>query len=484
MRSLRSRLLVGMIGGMLVLLLVFDMIIYTAIRRGLYDQFDKSLIATAQMLVATIEYEDSEIELEFDARITEFQRTHRSAYFQFWGQEGDVLLRSPSLGTDDLTGWEGTLDGPTFKEIRLSTNRLIRAVGIQFNPRIEPAGEGNNKQEEHEEDAHIQGAAEQQTITLVMARDISELRSQLLFLSWLLLIASLVVVILSCLVASLVVARGLYPLNLLATNIAAIKEDKLTDRINVGSLPKEIAPIKQRLNELLGRLESSFSRERRFTADVAHELRTPLAGVRTTLEVTLTRDREGDEYRGALGDCLEITKNMQAIVDNLLALARLDAQLITFRHERIQLGALVDSCWHCFAERAGERNIVFENQLSAELSCESDPEILAMVFSNVLANAVEYTDEKGQICVTARTADKTLEIMFTNTGCSLTDEQVGQVFDRFWRGDSSRTEVGIHCGLGLSLVRMVIEALGGSALVEIQDDSIFALRLILPNSGE
>ena len=484
MRSLHSRFLLGMIGGMLLLLLVFDIIIYTAIRRGLYNQFDESLIDTAQMLVATIDYEEKGIELEFEARITEFQRTHRSAYFQFWSHEGSVLLRSPSLGTDDLTRWESSLDAPTFKEIRLSNKRLTRAVGLQFTPRLEHEGEGNNDQEDHEEDSYIQGAAEQQIITLVMARDTSELRSQLLFLSWLLLIASLVVVILSFLVASFVVARGLIPLHSLAAEIATIKEDNLTDRIDVGPLPKEIAPIKQRLNELLGRLESSFSRERRFTADVAHELRTPLAGVRTTLEVTLTRDRDGDEYRGALGDCLEITKNMQAIVDNLLALARLDAQMITFQHERIQLVALLDSCWRRFADRASERDIVFENHLSAELTCDSDPEILTMVFSNVLANAVEYTNEQGRICVTARPDDKTLEIMFTNTGCSLTDEQVGQVFDRFWRGDSSRTEVGIHCGLGLSLVRMVIEALGGSTLVEIQEESQFVLRLNLPLLGE
>jgi len=493
MRSLRSRLLAGMIGGMLVLLLVFDIIIYTAISRGLYKQFDESLLTTAQMLSATIEHEDFAIELEFDARMTEFQKTSRSAYFQFWDHTGRVLLRSPSLVTDELAKLENSPDAPIFEEIQLSGGRMVRAVGLQFKPRTENEGEGGNGQEEqkepaereeHEGNSRLTGTSELQAITLVVARDSSELQAQLLFLRWLLLIASMVIIILSFLVASFVVARGLNPLNFLAAKIATIKEDNLGDRIDVGALPKEIAPIKQRLNELLVRLESSFSRERRFTADVAHELRTPLAGVRTTLEVTLTRDRNADEYRGALGDCLEITKTMQAIVDNLLALARLDAQLITFHHERIQLGALLDSCWRPFADRGSERNIVFENHLSADLTCDSDPEILTMVFSNVLANAVEYTNEQGQIRVTARADDKSLEIIFTNTGCRLTDAEAGQVFDRFWRGDSSRTETGIHCGLGLSLVRMVIEALGGRTLVEIQEDSIFVLRLNLPLLGK
>ena len=116
--------------------------------------------------------------------------------------------------------------------------------------------------------------------------------------------------------------------------------------------PSEIAPIKDRLNELLSGLQASFQRERRFTADVAHELRTPLAGIRSTIEVTLMRARASQEYQAVLSDCLGIVQNMQTMVNNLLMLARLDTRQMVFRRDRILLADLVDACWRPFAERA------------------------------------------------------------------------------------------------------------------------------------
>jgi signal transduction histidine kinase len=102
-----------------------------------------------------------------------------------------------------------------------------------------------------------------------------------------------------------------------------------------------------------------------------------------------------------------------------------------------------------------------------------------MVMSNLLDNAVEYTDEKGQIRAEGHKADNQIEITVANTGCRLTSDEASQVFDCFWRGDSSRAETGIHCGLGLALVRRIIMALGGAADAEAQGGK-FIVCLVLP----
>ncbi|MHC4725760.1 MAG: sensor histidine kinase [Planctomycetota bacterium] len=126
------------------------------------------------------------------------------------------------------------------------------------------------------------------------------------------------------------------------------------------------------------------------------------------------------------------------------------------------------------------RQITLDNNVEAEIMCESDRQNLSIVLSNVLANAIEYADEGGQIRITAYSKDGSVQVAVSNTGCKLTTEQVSQVFDCFWRADSSRIDTGTHCGLGLALVQRLIRAFGGNALVELQPCGIFVVKIILP----
>jgi len=475
-RSLRVRLLVGIVGGMTLLLVVFSLVIYTAIRRALINQFDTSLASMARILAASVEQNREEIELEFEvAQMPEFQEAERPTYYELWRPDGVVLARSPSLGADDLLRFEGAPGEPAFRAAQLRNDRPGRAAGLGFHPRVADSEEKNPPQPE-----------ETLALTLVVARDAGDMLRHLEFLRWLLLVASVGTITLSVLVAAVVVRRGLCPLNSLAAEIAAITEDDLNVRVGTEKIPAEIMPIKNRLNELLARLGGSFARERRFAADVAHELRTPLAGIRSTLEVTLTRTRRTDEYQTALCDCLDIAKNMQAMVNNLLTLARIEAKQTAFRCEQIRLAELIDSSWRPFSAGAAKRGIVFENRVPAHTTCQSDRESLSIVFSNILDNAVEYANEAGRIWTTARQTDGCVEITVSNTGCRLTSEQAAHVFDCLWRCDPARTETprgalgaGNHCGLGLALVQRIITALGGRASVEVQSGGIFTIRLIL-----
>lgn len=474
MRSLRARLLIGIVCGTFFLLLIFSLIIYAVIHRTLFNQYDASLGSTARILAASVELDKNEVELEFDVQqMPEFIRTDRPTYYELWRSDGTVAARSPSLGANDLLRIEGSLNSPVFRTTRDKSGPPLRLAGLKFMPRISDS-DGQEPPQLTKEPA----------LTVVVARDVSDLLGQLRFLRWLLLIASAAVIVVSFLVAVFVVSRGLRPLNLIAGEIGAITEHDLSTRIGDASVPAEIVPIRDRLNDLLSRLQDAFNRERRFTGDVAHELRTPLAGIRSTIEVALTRDRQTDEYQTALSECLTIAQNMQTMVNNLLMLARLDAQQVRFQTEQIRLNELVNSCWRPFSDEALERQITFDNRIEPEMTCQSDSEHVSMALMNVLDNAVKYADEKGQIWTTARRTDDSVEIIVSNTGCQLTAEQASQVFDCFWRGDSSRKDAGVHCGLGLALVERIIRGLGGSASAEVQAGGIFAVRLIIPDVQE
>jgi two-component system heavy metal sensor histidine kinase CusS len=455
---------------MILLLIAFSLLLYYVIRSALVNQFDTALASVAHVLAASVEKDPNGIDLEIDIQqMPEFTNNRHPMNYQIWNLDGQVMSRSPLLGTSDLPCFHGSLDKPVYKVFAGPENHPYRAAGTTFLPRTESDGAVQNAE---------------QPLILVVTRDAHELYEQLSLLKWLLFVASCVNAGLALIIGAYVVRSGLRPLNTIAAEIAAIGVDSLKTRIGAQNVPSEVVPIKNRLNELLSRLQTSFDRERQFNADIAHELRTPLAGIRSITEVALTRNRDSNEYQAALSECLQIAKNMESVVNNLLMLTRLEAQQITFNSETVQLFELIDSCRLRFSKKADRRKIIFENQIPVELICHTDPEHLSMVLANLLDNAVEYTDEGGQIRVTGRRIGDSLEIAVSNTGCQLTAEQISKVTDCFWRGDSSRSDAGVHCGLGLALVQRIVKALGGTFSIQLEQGGIFTTKVTLPAESQ
>lgn len=471
MRSLRTRLLTGTIGGMILLLILFSLLIYVVIRSALVKHFDASLASVAQILAASVEIDANGVEVDIEVQqMPEFTDPNHPMNFQIWDSDGQVISKSPLLGTNDLPRFHDSLGKPVFTAFLGPKDHPYRAAGTTFFPRIDT-----------DEPSDVVQTIEQSLI-LVVTRDAYELYGQLSFLKWLLLGAACFIACLTLVIGAYVVRSGLRPLNTIAAEIAAIREDSLATRITTQHVPAEIAPIKSRLNELLSRLQASFDRERQFNADVAHELRTPLAGIRSTIEVALARNRDATEYQNALSDCLEVTKTMQSMVGNLLTIARLDAQQIGSHIEQVKIAKTIDSCWNSCSDKAHNRRITFDNRIDPKIAFEIDIQNLSIIISNLMENAVTYANEGGKIWVSACIKDDFIEVSISNTGCQLTTEQVSHVFDCFWRSETSRSDVGVHCGLGLALVRKLTRTLGGYITAELQAENIFSVQLNLPLS--
>jgi two-component system OmpR family sensor kinase len=432
--------------------------------------FDAALDATARMLAAEVEQKDGKIRTGFEGEevdLSAFKRPVRPEYFQLWGEDGQVLVRSQSLGAGDLPRGAASLDAPATEALALADGRPGRSVTFVFQPKVE------------DEDRRPPPTASPAHATLVVARETADIDAKRSAFRWLLGSAAAGTILLTLLVAALVVRQGLRPLDKLAAQIAAIREERLDTAIPTDGMPREMTPIVNRLNDLLHRLQDAFQRERAFTADAAHELRTPLAGIRATLEVALSRARKPEEYQGALGESVEIVGHMQSIVTDLLMLARLEGGQVPLRPEPVLLGQEVERLWRPLAGQAEKRAVRFASNVPADLAAAADRELLAMAVSNLLANAAEYTNDGGRIEISGRATGDKVELAFSNTACCLSPEQAGHVFERFWRGDAARA-AGVHCGLGLALVERAVVVMGGEATAAVSPDGVFTVRLVLP----
>jgi signal transduction histidine kinase len=449
-RSLRFRLTVSVVGVLATVLVALSLVLHAVFARALWRQFDSRLLGDAAAVAGMAEDDATLSEFEYES-LPEFERTWRPAYFQAWLDDGRVLARSPSLGARDLGRSSGRAAAPAFADVVLPDGRPGRAIQLRQPLRVEEAPTA----------VAAPPRVSSRFVTVIVARGTEELAGTLTSVRrWLLALALLALVGASG-AALLAVSRGLRPTRTLAAEIARLDAAQLDRALPVDDLPEEIAPVIAKVNELFARLRESFAREKRFTADVSHELRTPLAALRTTLEVAASRERTAAEYRAAIDEASAVVRQMQALCENLLALARLDAGPAPVRSQEVSLRDLVQECWRPFDARARQRGLLFANDVGGETTVATDPDQLRVVISNLLANAVVYTAAGGAIRVRPGAGDNfqgaLLEVH--DSGPRIPDEVLPHIFERFFRGDPTRSD-GLHCGIGLALVRGVSDALG------------------------
>ncbi len=463
MTSLRRRLLIGTGAGTAIVLVVAGTTLYAMIRASLLREFDKALREKAATLSALVEQNGDEIVLEFtEDEMGEFQRTDLPEYFQVWREDGTTVEKSPRLGMENLPREQIPAEEPVIRPLDLPGNAPGRMVTLQFTPRL---------------DDEAPPPTQREHLTLALARDIADVASSLGQLRVMLMVVGVAATLASVGVLAWLVGIGLKPVDRLAKRISLIDEGRLSARIDPTESPRELSAIVTRLNELLERLDAAFHREKTMTANVAHELRTPLAGIRSTLEVALSRERDSATSRQVMSECLRICTQTQRLMENLLAMARLQAGKESIASQPTDVGALLQTAWRSYDQLAREREVKVQWEVEGDLQIQTDPEKLQVVFTNVLENAVQYVDTGGTITIHGSRSNGKLQLRVSNTGSRLANDDVARVFDPFWRGDASRAATGTHCGLGLPLCKTVVERLGGAIRIEPTPDGRFVVSV-------
>jgi len=250
---------------------------------------------------------------------------------------------------------------------------------------------------------------------------------------------------------------GLRPLRQMGRITARVSARSLTTRLPVEQMPAELAQLADSLNAMLQRLDDAFQRLSAFSADIAHELRTPLSNLLTHTQVTLTRPRSLDTYREALHDNLEELQAMAQMINDMLFLAKADQGLLTPGDTPLALHDEVDSLLEFYALAAEEAAVQLTREGQAWLP--GDRTMLRRALSNLLDNALRFTPTGGQVRITLATGPR---ITVSNTGSAIEATALPRLFDRFYRVDPSRHEGGgEHAGLGLAITRSIVQAHGG-----------------------
>jgi two-component system heavy metal sensor histidine kinase CusS len=317
-------------------------------------------------------------------------------------------------------------------------------------------------------------------LTLDVARQTGDLDATLGTLRWMLLAVTLAAAVGCVALTGGVIRREMRPVQSLAQSIGRVGAADLSQRIVVDDCPEEIIPVVQRLNDLLSRLDDALSREKSFTADAAHELRTPLAGLETALEVCASRPRDPQMYQDVILKCLQITRGLHALVNNLLILARADARQLTTSPALVDLASYLRECWSAFDARAKLRHLDVHWDLEQAQSVSLDLATSRVVLTNLFDNAVSYADDGGRLRISAASPNGAVHIEIASSGCQLSAADAPRVFDRFWRGDQARSEAGLRTGVGLALCRKIVEFLGGTIAATVAAGE-FTVTVQLPN---
>jgi signal transduction histidine kinase len=275
------------------------------------------------------------------------------------------------------------------------------------------------------------------------------------------------------------IRNNLKPLARIADAVSQVNEKTFSLPLDGQPVPRELVPIVEKLQQTLRSLQQAFEREKQAIADISHDLRTPIAALLTTLEVSLRRPRSAEEYRATLENCQRIGRQLRHLAERVLALARLDAGVDQVRRHWFDLAALVEDCIRTVEPLAKQQQVALSASVPSVL-CYTDAAKLRDILINLLDNAVQYNRPGGSVQVSAEQNNGSLYIEVQDTGVGMTEEVRARIFQRFYRADTSRGESDGHAGLGLAIVQGYVNMLGGRIEVESQPGRGSTFRIYLP----
>jgi heavy metal sensor kinase len=310
--------------------------------------------------------------------------------------------------------------------------------------------------------------------------------------SLILLVLTPSVFLLSLLGGRLLVGRSLQPVDAMTRTAMSMEPGQLNRRIEATGTDDEIARLASAFNEMMARLDRSFRQVQQFSADASHELRTPLTSIRGEAEVALMSDLTTAEHRKVLKSIVDEVERMSAIVENLLLLARADAEQIQVRRKRVSLDEIVMQVYEQMEGLARRKQVSLDIAAMEEASVSGDGLWLGQIITNLVNNALKYTPEGGAVTISLTVQNEPAEsgseqatpmarVAIADTGPGIPAEHLPRIFDRFYRVDSGRSRDAGGVGLGLNIAQWAAESHGGRIEVqsEVGKGSVFSLLLPL-----
>ncbi len=469
LRTLRVRLFIWGMLAVFVMVGAAMFLVRELVRNELVSAFDDLLKAEArQVLVALKDYPDKQskqtLNRTAEHRKMDLPEAHRRDWFvQVFDEDGNVLWQTDNAPTDEelrkadphLEKWAKTDIGPYrliyFKPDQTSDQKYY---GFRLGSTKEPLNEELGK------------------VNLFMV------------------LAMLVICLVTPLGAYIMAFRAVQPVAKIIATTARLEPRNLTERLPIQGTGDEIDQLSLTINGMLDRIASFIERHREFIADAAHELRSPLTAIRSSVEVALNRPRPLEEYQTLLADVMEECTSLADLVNRLLLLAEGDSGRMPGRDKTSSLDKLVRESLDMFQPVAEAHGVELRSEGIDEVLVPGDEPHLRQIVRNLIDNAVKFTEPGGSVTVSVRAerARKQAVLTVSDTGVGIPPENLSRIFTRFFRGDKSRhrNEGPGGSGLGLSICQSITKALNGDIKVvsELGRGSTFTVTLPQATDGK
>ncbi|MCA9215623.1 MAG: HAMP domain-containing protein [Planctomycetales bacterium] len=438
--SLRWRLTLWYSFVLSILVVCFGGMVYGLISRSLVNGVDTVLEEEVREVAveAGLAKSDEELQDHLQSRFFE----HGDFDFQLSDHEGNLFFAGKRLVENPLPIPKSVIATPGRTTLRRNELGSIRCSALTARG---PAG----------------------NLTIQACTSIAAVETQLRRLATTLVSAGLLVVIVAVAGGYFLARKALLPVEQMASAAERISATQLNQRVTVANQHDELGRLGSTINAMVDRLQRSIEETRRFTADAAHELRTPLAVMRTEADVALRGNRSTDEYRHVIEVMRKESQRLSNLADQLLQLCRHDAGVESLRREEVQLDAVLMDVAEQLRPMAAAKSVELKFG-SVETSVVGGNDIqLSRVLFNVLENAIKHTPSGGSIKASIISDEDVVSVRIADSGPGIPESDVPHIFERFYRVDKSRSRNG-HvggAGLGLAISKAIVDAHEGTIRV-------------------
>jgi len=414
--------------GLLIFVVFFS--IYYSVKISVYSHINTDINSEVEKHLSEVEIKNNHIGLIHNDEWREQEHNTvavNPVFVQFYDKSGIIAEKSPNLKIQTLNFDPKIPDNEIF-ETKL-VHKSIRQIQVPIFKNSIKKG------------------------YLLVAMSIEDSKMVLYNLLQILIFAYPLILLILFVIARLIAGRSIKPISAIINTSNVITKDNLKSRIPLPQNRDELYVLSQTINNLLDRIESTIEREKQFTSDASHELRTPLTVIKGTLEVLIRKPRNEEEYRQKINFCVSEVNRLNNLVDQLLLLARFENQKQSVKIEKTYLNAIILDSISRYSNTIQSKNIQITALFDKEYYVESDGYLLSIIINNLISNALKYSEENNGISIIISEENDTIECVISDFGIGIPINDLGKIFDQFYRSKSIENSDIKGTGLGLSIVK-------------------------------